>query len=368
MQIKRYEVKSIQEALKKIKGDLGEEAVVLSTKRLPGSEGLLEIIAARDEAEVRPLPRMFAGNDEIGELKREVREIKFLLQSLSIGEFHSEISLFKEELNTLFDILGLRKREKGNDVLKRLYQHLVEVGISKGKALKLLEEVKQASRDEGFKNYEEGLATITSYLEEYFSTPERKEGRIQFFLGPAGVGKTTTLAKIAARYALSEGKRVGLITTDTYRIAAVEQIKVYARIMELPLEVATNRKDLLSIFSKYNSCDYILVDTPGRGPAALTYLRELKEEGGLEIDANLLLALNSSREFLMETAENYQVCTFNRLIVTKIDEVNKGGGILEIFEKTKKPIAYITTGQNVPTDIEEASPKRLASLVVYPRH
>jgi flagellar biosynthesis protein FlhF len=193
-----------------------------------------------------------------------------------------------------------------------------------------------------------------------------RESRVKVFLGPTGVGKTTTLAKLAARYALEQKKRVGLITTDTYRIAAIEQLKVYARIMDLPLEVATGREAFHRSMEHLKDRELILVDTPGRSRGEKGHLAELKEvlTGDWDLETNLLVCLTSSRECLQEVVERYRAFGYDQIILTKLDECTNCGHLGELVERADRPVSYITTGQKVPQDIEQASPARLAQLMM----
>ena len=196
---------------------------------------------------------------------------------------------------------------------------------------------------------------------------DRKEQRIKAFIGPTGVGKTTTLAKLAAHYSLEKKMKVGMITTDTYRIAAVEQLKVYAEIMGLPIQVAPGKESFLRSLESFAEKDMILVDTPGRNHNDNRGLNELKAILPSDVETVLLLNPAASREHLLEAADRFSIFDYDRLILTKVDECNHFGAMYEVLDEIGKPVSHVTTGQNVPRDIEKASPERLARLILQNR-
>ena len=187
------------------------------------------------------------------------------------------------------------------------------------------------------------------------------------FIGPTGVGKTTTLAKLAAHYAIDRKLSVGLITTDTFRIAAAEQLKVYSKILNIPLEIAPDRETFQRTLSLFSDKDIVLVDTPGRNHNDRESMDRLNHiiNASMPVEFNLLLSLTSSGENLMDAVETYQhVFDYDHLIFTKIDECNRFGLIFDVVEQSGKPVMYITNGQNVPQDIQKMTPGRLAELLV----
>ena len=380
MQVKRYEAAGVQEALLKIKNDLGPEAIVLSTKRLPGEKGLMEIIAARDDT---PLPAgratvvpeiekqkdlSFEDRKTLDHLRKELEEIKFLVRDARRLNLTEEFAELKDSLHNFFDVLGLRGQGKEGHTLGRLYQHLVGRGISKARACKLLDEIKRRSPEMAIYDYESGLKEAESIIKGIFGrNSARKENRVKVFLGPTGVGKTTTLAKIAARYALEDKKKVGLITMDTYRIAALEQLKVYARIMGLPLEVATERDSFGKALKNLADKEVILVDTPGKSRTDTGHLPAVLDtlKGCGDVEKNLLLSLTSGHENMLEVIRRFKEVACDQIIFTKVDEASRLGYLYDVIELAGKPVTYVTTGQNVPQDIEEAEPARLAELVMW---
>jgi flagellar biosynthesis protein FlhF len=185
-------------------------------------------------------------------------------------------------------------------------------------------------------------------------------------VGPTGVGKTTTIAKLAANFRLREKRRVGLITVDTYRIAAVEQLRTYADIMDLPMEVVATPREMREAASRMQSLDLVLLDTAGRSPSDEVKIQELRSflsEAAAD-EVQLVLSAVSSSSTLKKTAERFAAVGTTGLILTKLDEASSLGSLLPLFRSAKLPLSYVTEGQNVPDDIAPADRQRLARLVL----
>jgi len=195
----------------------------------------------------------------------------------------------------------------------------------------------------------------------------KKSGpRIIAVVGPTGVGKTTTIAKLAAMYALSRNASVAMVTTDNFRVGAIEQLKTYAKIMDLPLEVAATSQELAKILARHADKDLILIDTAGRSPKDSERLDELK--GYLEcqpgIETYLCMSATTRARELDEIIATFRVLPITRFLFTKLDESESYGCIVNTHLKHKLPLSYFTTGQKVPEDIEVATARKLAALVV----
>ncbi len=185
-------------------------------------------------------------------------------------------------------------------------------------------------------------------------------------IGPTGVGKTTTLAKLAANLKLREKHRVGLITLDTYRIAAVDQLKKYADIIGSPLRVVGNIEDLKEAVAQMSDCDFILIDTAGRSPNDTLKLSELK--GLLDSikpdEVHLVISSTASQACVELAVAKFSEVRVDKIIFTKIDEAAHVGTVLNVVRKVNKSLSYITTGQDVPDDIEVGRGRRLAQLIL----
>ncbi|MHC4219343.1 MAG: flagellar biosynthesis protein FlhF [Planctomycetota bacterium] len=185
-------------------------------------------------------------------------------------------------------------------------------------------------------------------------------------IGPTGVGKTTTLAKLAASFKLRQHRRVGLVTCDTYRIAAVDQLRTYANIIGLPLEVALTPAEMRQAVHALRDCDAILIDTAGRGPNDHGRLDELHNclDAVEPHEVHLVLSSTSSQRVLMREAEAFAALGADRLVLTKLDEAVSFGVLVNVMQAVGKKLSFITTGQEVPDHLEVGRPRRLADLVL----
>jgi len=185
-------------------------------------------------------------------------------------------------------------------------------------------------------------------------------------VGPTGVGKTTTIAKLAATYKLRHGKSVGLITSDTYRIAAVDQLRTYANIIGLPLEVAMTPADMKAACRKLSQRDVILIDTAGRSPSDAARLEELREfiDAANPHETHLVLSSASSEKTMVSAAERFATAEPDRVIFTKLDESVGFGVIVNAARRIGVKLSFITTGQEVPDHLEPGRPERLATLIL----
>jgi flagellar biosynthesis protein FlhF len=185
-------------------------------------------------------------------------------------------------------------------------------------------------------------------------------------IGPTGVGKTTTVAKLAAAYKLRHARRVGLVTTDTYRIAAVDQLRTYANIIGVPLKVAMTPAEMSQACESLASCDVILLDTAGRSQNDAERLAELRQflDAATPDQTHLLLSCTSNQRVLLEAARRFGDLNPNRIVFTKLDEAVNYGVLLSVAKRIDLELSYVTTGQEVPDHIEVAHADRLARLVL----
>ena len=190
--------------------------------------------------------------------------------------------------------------------------------------------------------------------------------RVVALVGPTGVGKTTTVAKLAANFKLAHGFRPGLVTVDTYRIAAVEQLRTYAEIIDLPLAVANSPADMTRAIDELGDVDIVLIDTAGRSPRDEVKIRELADflAAARPDEVHLVLSAVAGERSLRAAVERFAVVHADRLILTKLDEADGLGGVLAVLGQADRPVSYLTTGQAVPDDIEHADRARLARLIL----
>ena len=200
-------------------------------------------------------------------------------------------------------------------------------------------------------------------------TPSEKGPRIVLFIGPTGVGKTTTIAKLAGRYCVEEKKKVALLTADTYRIAAAEQLRTYANILETPFRIIYTPEELQAAVEDYWDCDYIFIDTAGRSHQNTDQLEKMKEMvAALKKPGNyqvfLVLSATTKYRDLQKIADCYGKIADFELIFTKLDETEAVGNLLNMKLYTDAPIAYVTCGQNVPDDMEAFNPQKTVKQIL----
>ena len=191
---------------------------------------------------------------------------------------------------------------------------------------------------------------------------ELTPGRVKTvaLIGPTGVGKTTTIAKLAAHYALMRNKRVALLTVDTYRIAAVEQLKTYSQIIGLPVSVAYSHAEVPAFVEQYADYDLILIDTAGRSQHHVMQVGELKSLlDAVLCETHLVLSASMKDKDMLEAAHRFSAARVDRLLFSKLDETSSYGTLLNVADRAGIPISYLTTGQKVPEDLEIADGKRL---------
>jgi flagellar biosynthesis protein FlhF len=255
--------------------------------------------------------------------------------------------------------------------LFRLFTDLLDSDLSEELARELVERVRSESRGAGLDDLSLVKARIARMIEAEIRiagpiqlTPGRR--RLAALIGPTGVGKTTTIAKLAAQYRLREKRRVGLITVDTYRIAAVEQLRTYADIIDLPMQVVSTPREMREAVRRMDDLDLVLLDTAGRSPKDEVRIQELKaflSEADAD-EVHLVLSSMTGARTLQQTAERFAVVGTTALILTKLDEASSLGNTLSVLRFSKLPLSYLTNGQNVPDDIEVANAERLARLIL----
>lgn len=186
------------------------------------------------------------------------------------------------------------------------------------------------------------------------------------FVGPTGVGKTTTIAKLAAHYRLREGRRVSLITMDTYRVAAVEQLRTYATVIGVTMDVALTQQEALDCIHRRRQADLILIDTAGRSPNEKERTEEVERLATADhpTEVHLVLSATTRDRDLMEGVARYAGIPINRLLFTKLDETQFVGGVFELMRRTGLPLSYFSVGQRVPEDLEVVTPERVADLIL----
>jgi flagellar biosynthesis protein FlhF len=377
MRLKTYTVNNITQAIPMIKRDFGENALILNTKKIKmgGFLGFfkqekLEVIAAVETIFSEKKRRIEPVNTE--SQSTEMNEVSVLIESENppvkkdenLDELLSELKSLKQFMFQVID------EDRLPEALKSLNKKLIAQGITEevqsellAKLMLVLDQHPNYTED---KIHDLARKEIIKLINTHKKRPSRKQVDIICFIGPTGVGKTTTIAKIAADYLLSEEKKVGLITSDTYRIAAVEQLKTYAGILNMPIRVVDSSADLTAAMDDLSDCDIILMDTAGRNYQQKEYIDDLKlmlsEKKKIQI--NLVLSLTSKYEDMKKIIDNFQTLVMDQLILTKKDETSSSGAILNLIYHYSIPIRYIANGQNVPDDILTVTPELVANFVL----
>jgi len=266
---------------------------------------------------------------------------------------------------------SLQKVEEIPGELFQLYTELIDVEVEEELARDLIHQLKQNVSPEKLADAQASKARLRGMVEgevrcaaPIVATPGRR--RVVALVGPTGVGKTTTIAKLAANFRLRDGIRMGLVTVDTYRIAAVEQLRTYAEIIDLPMKVVTSPREMRRALDELSGLDLVLIDTAGRSPRDELKIQELKSllaEAQVD-EVHLVLSLVASPKSLQATAEKFAPAGTTAMILTKLDEAVGMGSLLSVARRVSLPVSYLTTGQDVPDDIEHASARRMSRLVL----
>lgn len=222
-------------------------------------------------------------------------------------------------------------------------------------------------------DYQSGAAkwTLSSYFSEHIKFAEgiklsRRGAKIVALVGTTGVGKTTTLAKIAAKFVLEQGIGAALITADTYRISAVEQLKTYSDILGLPIEIVYTPQELALAIDRHKDKELILIDTAGRSQYSESQMYELQEflKVNPRIEKHLVVSASVKLNDAKEIIKKFSAVEPEKIIITKIDETSNFGTVINLLRYENLPLSYLTTGQSVPDDIEVGTPDALASLLL----
>lgn len=354
MKVKKYVGSSEYEVMNKLKSELGSDAIILSTRtiRQKGLFGffrkpLIEVIAAYDKE--NPIKHNNRTDENLIKINRELDDIKRMVSQLRVND---------------------DKKYKVHPKLNKYWINLIANGVDESIATnifkRLSDQVNLESKDD--LSIEKIVKQVIS---EYIGDSEplslsKNQQKIIFLVGPTGVGKTTTLAKLAAQIVINGEFNVGLITSDTYRIAAVEQLKIYSNILKVPLEVIYTEEDMYKALVSLKDKDVIFVDTTGRNHREISSTDEIFNimNSVNNKEVYLLLSVNTDFNTLKSIIKHYSFIEDYKIIFTKFDEAERIGNILNITYLTNKTVSYITTGQEVPNDIEILDKNKIVSCLL----
>ncbi len=366
MKVKKFIASNMTEAMKQIRAELGDEAVILNSKvtHTGGFIGLFrkrkfEVIAAIDpqtsknqmkiKEKQRPVPSKpeIKQNEKVNsnEIQKELLDLKKMVEELSSSTKNASFDYFPESIQKFLAFID--KQGIAAKYMQLCGEYLLQHWRSSNA---------EPSGSEifswGRKYFEEKIMLLYTEEEQAYSK------KYINLVGPTGVGKTTTLAKMAANAVIDEHKKVAFITTDTYRIAAIEQLKTYANLLQVPVEVVYNLSDFHQSLEKFKEYDIIFIDTAGRNYREMQYIEELKKviDFRKEMKTLLTLSLTMKEEDIRAIIDSFQSIRIDQFIFTKLDETTTYGSMVNIMLDYLVATAFITYGQDVPDDIDAATP------------
>ena len=384
MKMKKFTAETMPEVMKKVRAELGEDAVIISQrvvkkKKLLGlmSTKIFEVTAGIDR--IVQAPPVKSATEAKTSLPTAIIKATAVPkpQASSITDEHTE-TLRSELADVKAMLHDLTRQQQQQQYPKELTAFLTML-----KKQELDEELITVIGDELFGQIEKKmLSKARTALEQ--ATTKILRARLQHLpiggfsdakkfihlLGPTGVGKTTTIAKIAARTALEKKKKVGFMTTDTYRIAAIEQLKTYAGLLQAPVEVVYSITDYEQAMQNLQRQDVVFVDTAGRNYKEQRHVEEITKLLNFndEMETYIVLSSTAKEQDLCDVVDQFIHVPFEKFLFTKLDETNSIGTMINLMVKYNKGLSYYTSGQEVPEDIEEASLDRLIALLFRGEH
>jgi len=380
MFIRRFVAKDMQEAIQKIRKDFGPDAVILDSKmvRSKGLGGLLrkkqvEVVAAFEPNKDKKIETQAdagaaqqaapeGGGAKAMQPSAEDAKIESLTEQLSelkttVQDFANRIRIVDKDATLTFtpETLGV-------------YNSLVDRDVSEDIAKDIAQKTQEASeKKEAETEWIAQQIVIDRLGEPAAIRPKQFARRVLLFAGPTGAGKTTTLVKLAGLLTFEQGLKVGLVNMDTYRVGAIEHIKIYSEIMNIPLKTAYTPEELTEALQSLEDCDVVLIDTAGKSVRDKSYKEDIKAyiEAAQVDEVMLVISIVTGCKTSEEIIRNYASVGSYKLIITKLDEVSAWGNILNIKEFAGKPISYVTMGQEVPSDISLMDPQKLAENIVF---
>lgn len=375
MLIKKYVANNMNEAMTRIRHELGRDAVIISQRKIkrPGITGIfkgkqIEVTAAienysKDEKDINMQDSIknmqnFINKEYINKKKEDKVINNLVNQNTTAKELTSQGQLdLKNEMNTMKELLNevIKNTTKEKPKEDELITILKDLDIDSDFYDEFNEKVNRDNLEESLREYIKNSIEISN---------EELKGKV-VLVGPTGVGKTTTIAKLAGRLALVEKKKVGLITIDTYRIGAVEQLKTYAEIMNIDFKVVITTKEMETAIEDMKDCDVILIDTTGRSSKNSMQISELRAfvERAKPDSISVVISATTKNRDIKTILEGYRDLNYDKVIITKLDETTTYGSLYNIEKRAEKPLKFITIGQNVPDDIKEPTKDDIVKFI-----
>lgn len=396
MIIKKFQGNSETEVMMLVKEQLGKDAIVMNIKSVKPrgvykffSRPTVEITAALDENESYNNEKFISKIQEIQ--KNEVpiqKELnKDIIMDEPVIEAKNEETAIEKRLNNLQVLLEQQmntvtaeqaaegkvseEMNKNSACIQLIYNQLIKNEVDDKYATQIISEIEKSLKKDA--TVDNVLASIYQKIILKLGQPktiklEDNHTKYIFFIGPTGVGKTTTIAKIASSLKLNNKAKVALVTSDTYRIAAVEQLRTYANILGIPIRVVYTDDEMKEMTEDFEGYDLVLVDTAGRSHTNLEQQSDLNKliESIPEEDREIYLVLSATTKYndLINITERYSEITNYNIIFTKLDETSSIGNILNIKMLTGAPLSYTTWGQNVPDDIGKIDAQNIAKRLL----
>ena len=378
MQIKRFEAKNMTTALRLIKNELGPDAVILSAKSLRKSKSFLgsmkyagvEVTAAIDNHVIQRNHSEIVDSG-ISYLNRDNTRLKDRHQPPRQRAQRSLPGIIdpKTQSNQLTRRRALSSGRK--KAISSLHHHILAQEVDRGIASEIIDKIKENPFPFWDLSKQNQNSKLKSILKEMGARIDRdslivEKPTVAVFVGNAGVGKTSTIAKLAALQSRRHKKNVGLITLDNYGITAVEQLKLYAQIIGIPLEAAVTSTELRKSINKFQDNDLILIDTPGINHHNQTLIRELGAYFAKlpNLQIHLVLSATTKEKDIVATIAAFRELNINRVLFTKLDETRTYGNLINTLITTHIPLSFICSGRSVPDDIEPGSIDKMVELLL----
>ncbi|MCL2151629.1 MAG: flagellar biosynthesis protein FlhF [Oscillospiraceae bacterium] len=377
MLVKRYHARDMQQAMDTVIKELGSDAVILSSRKVrkKGLKNLLrkpvlEVMVAYDPAEAPAAKKLNEANNA-GGADRGKKAKPNGVGSEQLEKLDNRIDAIDTMLSGFIEKFAFVKREITYDYpeeVQNLLLKMINNQVREELAHSLAKQTEEILR----KQTDTSAAEIMEHLiTEQLGRPEpivlkRFAQKTILMLGPTGVGKTTTIVKLAADFSVKQKKKVGIINTDTYRIGAREQLQTYADIIDVPLRVVYSADELQAAREGMSDRDVIFIDTAGNRPDDGQHKDEIMKVTQLLKPEDIILCLSASTGFasIKEMADTYNFIDNYKLLITKLDETKFRGQLLNVSWYTKRPLAYVTTGTSVPEDIEVVDVESIAKQII----